>query len=194
MVSAALAWLALTGVHAGAQATVSSTTSSTTPSTTPSFDDLVAAADTVFLGRVVDSRPFWDEGSWGRAIVTRVVIAVDRVYKGSPATQVSLEFLGGTLDGLTLSVDALPTFRPGDRDVLFVSSAARQVNPIVGSTVGRVRVVRDDRGLETVAAFDGTRISTTAQILQPRAAAATTQAMSLQELERQIALSLRGSR
>lgn len=157
-----------------------------------SFEELVTDADVIFLGRVVDSRPYWDEGPWGRAIVTRVVFAVERIYKGSPMTQTSLEFTGGTIGDTTLKVEAMPTFKEGDRDVLFAKSGARLVNPIVGAPFGRFRVVRDSRGLDLVTAFNGNRFATTDRIGQPQTA--TPQAMSLQEFEHQIAQVLKRSR
>ena len=182
MVAAVLALIGL--LHVGVGAIVMPLT----------FGELVANADTIFLGRAVDSWSYWEENQSGRVILTRVVFAVDRVFKGPPTIQTSLEFLGGTIGDTTLKVKTMPIFVRGNRNVLFVRSAVRSVNPIVGVTFGRFRVVTDGRGLDTVRAFDGSGFSTIAQIGQPRAST-TAQPMSLQEFELQIARALeRGQR
>lgn len=100
--------------------------------------------------------------------------------------QTSLEFMGGTIGETTLKVEAMPSFDPGDRDVLFVRSAARSVNPMVGGVFGRFRVLTDGRGLDSVRAFDGSPFTSTTQIGQPRAKTAA-RSMTLKEFEFYIA-------
>ena len=122
----------------------------------PTFDELVARAESVFLGRVVALRSTWVDSRAGRAIVTDVTFAIERTVKGTVYAERSLEFLGGTIGDDTLRVSGMPEFHVGDRDVLFVSETGRPVSPLVGFMYGRFRVVRDARtGTELVRTHDG---------------------------------------
>jgi hypothetical protein len=148
------------------------------------LDELTAAADTIFLGRVADLRSDWDDTRDGRVIVTRVTFAVERVYKGSPALQTSLEFLGGVIGDIALKVEAMPDFTVGEHDVLFVRDNVRAVNPIVGVTSGRFRVVTDTTGRRNVTAVDAAGVAALPRLLRPGALQETS--ASLQEFERHL--------
>ena len=122
----------------------------------PTFDELVARAESVFLGRAVALRSTWVDSRAGRAIVTDVTFAIERTVKGTVYAERSLEFLGGTIGDDTLRVSGMPEFHVGDRDVLFVSETGRPISPLVGFTYGRFRVVRDTRtGTDLVRTHDG---------------------------------------
>ena len=122
----------------------------------PTFDELVARAESVFLGRAVALRSTWVDSRAGRAIVTDVTFAIERTLKGTVYAERSLEFLGGTVGDDTLRVSGMPEFHVGDRDVLFVSETGRPISPLVGFTYGRFRVVRDSRtGTDLVRTHDG---------------------------------------
>jgi hypothetical protein len=132
------------------------------------FDELLAGAEEVFVGQVVDLRSNWEETRSGRAIVTLVTFRVDRVLKGRLGPQTALEFLGGTIGEDTFEVAGVPRFRLGDRDVLFVSGAVRAVSPIVGMMQGRFRVIRDpDRGVDMVRTYGGDAIASLDEIGRP---------------------------
>jgi len=133
-----------------------SRTAAPTSVVAPTFDELVARAESVFLGRVVALRSTWVDSRAGRAIVTDVTFAIERTVKGTVYAERSLEFLGGTIGDDTLRVSGMPEFHVGDRDVLFVSETGRPVSPLVGFMYGRFRVVRDARtGTELVRTHDG---------------------------------------
>ncbi len=122
----------------------------------PTFDDLVARAETIFVGRVVDLRAVPISTRRGRTIVTDVTFTVEQTLKGSPLAQRLLEFLGGTVGEDTLRVIGMPVFHVGDRDVLFVAEAGRPVSPIVGFMYGRFRIVTDPRsGVDIIRTHDG---------------------------------------
>jgi hypothetical protein len=122
----------------------------------PTFDELVARAESVFVGRVVTQRSTWIESRAGRAIVTDVTFAIERTIKGPVYAERSLEFLGGTVGDDTLQVSGMPVFHAGDRDVLFVSDSRRPASPLVGFMYGRFPIVRDARsGVEVVRTHDG---------------------------------------
>ena len=154
------------------------------------FEEVVAGAETIFLGRFADSRAFWEESQSGRLIVTRVVFAVERVYKGPPMIQTSLDLLGGTIGDMTMRVEGVPTFHRGDRDVLFVRPTTRALNSLVGGESGRFRVERDERGQDAIRPLNSIPLPRLLGFRQPQATGPTG-AMSLQELEVSIAQALK---
>jgi hypothetical protein len=129
----------------------------------PSFDALVSRANTIFVGEVMDERAAWISTPQGRAIKTYVTFRVEDVWKGAAGVVTQLEFLGGTIGETTMEVVGMPTFRLGQRDVLFVSGA-RAVSPLVGFMHGRMRVERDHAGVDRVRTHDGRSLGSTAQI------------------------------
>ncbi len=108
-----------------------------------SFEQIVARAETIFLGEVVSRRSDWEAGPAGKSIITTVTFKVHRVLKGPPAVERQLTFLGGTIGTLEMSVAGVPQFRVGDRDVLFVTADTHAVSPIAGFSQGRFRLVGD---------------------------------------------------
>jgi hypothetical protein len=123
------------------------------------FDQLVQQADAVFIGEVVDVRSSWNETRDGRSIVTQVTFDVTRVLKGTRGLRTQLTFQGGRIGDVTQEVSGMPTFRIGDRDVLFVSPDRNAVSPIVGFWQGRFRIIRDAAtGEAQVRSHDGSAI------------------------------------
>jgi hypothetical protein len=130
----------------------------------PTFEQLVAGADLVFEGRVVDVRSQFETSGGGQAITTKVSFSVMKLLKGSSPAIAVLDFLGGTVGNRTYVVDGIPRFSIGDRDVLFVNTTRRFVSPLVGFSHGRFRVAADPAGgQDRVYRFDGVPV-TVAQI------------------------------
>jgi hypothetical protein len=143
----------------------------------PTFDQLVAEAQTVFVGEVMNVRAEWEATPSGRAIVTLVTFRVEDVWKGNVGAVTQLEFLGGEIGEIGMKVEGMPVFRLGQRDVLFVGSAVRTVSPLVGFMHGRMRVERDtvsgiDRAAPSLASITPMRLSDLASAVRSRAAAA----------------------
>lgn len=121
------------------------------------FDDLVARADVIFVGDVVDVRPYTLHVG-GRTIVkTRVTFRVDDPLFGTTSLVEVLDFLGGETADLGLRIDGMPRFAIGDRRVLFVKRG-RSINPIVGFTQGLMKVTRDANGIDRVLSLEGAPI------------------------------------
>ena len=111
---------------------------------------------------------------------------MENVWKGNLGAVTQLEFLGGTIGEVGMKVEGMPTFRLGQRDVLFVSSEVRSVSPLVGFMHGRMRVERDTvSGVDRVRTYDGRALGSVAQIGPQRAAPslASITPMRLTELE-----------
>jgi hypothetical protein len=118
------------------------------------FPDLVARADVVFVGDVIDVRAFPVQGREGTSIRTRVTFTVvDRVSL-TAATVETLEFSGGEWGGIGMRIAGMPRFSRGDRHLVF-ARRERSINPIVGFTQGLLRVVRDGAGIDRVVTNDG---------------------------------------
>lgn len=123
---------------------------------TLSFNDLVSRADVIFVGEVVDVRAFAIANGRNTAIKTRAVFDVTESLLGAGTTE-ALEFLGGELNGVELTVAGMPRFQRGDRRVVFARRGP-SINPIVGFTQGLLRIAPDQRGVERVLAADGTAL------------------------------------
>jgi hypothetical protein len=107
----------------------------------PSFPELVGEAQSIVEGRVAAQHCEWVDTPQGRAIMTFVTFDVTRTLKGPPQKQIVLRLLGGELDGEGLRVDGVPRFKPGDREILFVTGNGTRFCPLVGMMHGRYHIV-----------------------------------------------------
>ncbi len=131
----------------------------------PTFDQLVAEAQTIFVGEVISQRSVMDTSSQGRTIHTIVTFRVEDVWKGTVGAMTQLQFLGGTVGDLTLQVAGMPNFVNGQRSVLFVAGTAKSISPLVGLSYGRFRVERGTAdGIDRVRTNDGRALGTLTEI------------------------------
>lgn len=119
----------------------------------PTLDELTAEAAAIYIGEVVEVGTHRLDARDGPKVVTDVVFRVERTLKGDPRTLVRLEFLGGTLGETRVWIPGMPRFRPGDRDVLFLSRSAGRLSPLVGLAEGRFRLSRDPRTGEELVSY-----------------------------------------
>jgi hypothetical protein len=104
------------------------------------FPDLVARADQIVIGTVTDIHE--EQGRSGTPF-TLVTFSDLTVLKGDVGSALTLRFYGGHTGDAVVSVPDMPTFAPGERDVLFVAGNNRDVCPLVGVWQGRFHVRRD---------------------------------------------------
>lgn len=152
----------------------------------PSFDALVSGASTIFVGEVMNIRADWEITTQGRAIVTRVTFRVEDVWKGNLGAVTQLQFMGGEIGDLGMKVHGMPSFRMGQRDVLFVSSEPKRISPLVGLMYGRMGVERDSvTSVDRVRTHDGRALGSVAQVGPQRAgpASGSITPMRLSDLE-----------
>lgn len=136
----------------------------------PSFAKLVGEADAIYRGRVtsVEARRVERRDGEGSVIKTFVTFAVERVLKGPERTEVTLEFLGGTVGDETMSVSGMPKFNLGAREIVFVQKNGVQFCPLVGLMHGRYRVLRDEAtAREHIARDNGMPLTDTAEVELP---------------------------
>jgi hypothetical protein len=110
----------------------------------PSFDELVDQAQLIFQGTVADVHCEWAGEGAQRAIVSYVTFRVEDPIKGEPGgATYTMRMLGGTIGNETMGIADAPTFKPGDRDIVFVENNGSQFIPLVGIMYGRFRVQAD---------------------------------------------------
>ena len=149
----------------------------------PTFDELVNEAELIFQGAVTDVRSQWVGEGTERRIVSDVTFQVEEALKGAPGESYTIRMLGGTVDGQTLRVSDAPTFKVGDRDILFVENNGRQFIPLVGIMHGRFHVQQEQDGKESVARDNGAPLSDLAKLGKEEKAASSGRALSTAEFK-----------
>lgn len=109
-ISASALLLAIQAVPASAQP----------PSSVP---DRVRGSERVVVATVEDVKSAWKTNEHGdQLIVSTVQLRVEEALKGKSEPAVSMELLGGTVDGITLEVSSLPKLTRGERGVFFLEA------------------------------------------------------------------------
>lgn len=116
--------------------------------------ELVAASQAVVVGQVVGARSFWNEDA--TAILTEAVVRVDETVAGAAPRFVTVRTFGGTVGSLRIEAHGFPTFREGQRMVLFLDGVDATAE-VVGYQQGQYRIVtRASDGIDVaVPAVDG---------------------------------------
>jgi hypothetical protein len=135
----------------------------------PTFPELVDEADAIYRARVTAVAARRVPAPDGTPVIkTFVTFAIERTLKGPDRPDLTLEFLGGTVDGETLVVSGMPRFSAGSVDYVFVQRNGLQFCPLVAVMHGRYRIKRDDAAASTYVARDnGTPLTDLAQISLP---------------------------
>lgn len=112
------------------------------------LDDLTVESSSVVYGKIVASRTEWDSRhTW---IFTVYTVQPIEYLKGNLGTAFELSELGGELDGLSMSVPAVPSFTVGQEAVLFVWTSPQGQHQVTGFEQGALTVQRDPRtGVKT---------------------------------------------
>ena len=147
------------------------------------FDQLTAQADRIFIGTVTAANPTMTVRG---AIVTDFVFSEVEDVKGASgdATQ-SVRMIGGTLGTRTLAVPGAPTFRIGERYLVFVQGNGRVMFPTLGGPQGIYRMRVDSQKSRTeVLDYAGnpvTSLPTRGATSRPKAATGITSYAAQQE-------------
>ena len=91
--------------------------------------------------------------------------------------------LGGTVDGQTLRVSDAPTFKVGDRDILFVEHNGTQFIPLVGIMHGRFHVQLEQDGGESIARDNGAPLTDLARLGKEEQTSSSGKALSTAEFK-----------
>jgi len=122
------------------------------------FNDLVTQADVIFVGNVVDVRPYTVQTRERTIVKTRVTFSVSDPLYGTSSIVEVFDFLGGETEELGMRVAGMPTFAVGDRRVVF-ARRDRSINPIVGFTQGLMKVTRDAGGVDRALTIEGASVA-----------------------------------
>jgi len=97
------------------------------------LEERAQGASQIVVATVTSVTPRWDVNAYGdRLIISRLSLRVDETLKGVAAAAVSMDLEGGTLDGLTLRVSALPALELGERAVFFLNARTGGLNAGTG--------------------------------------------------------------
>jgi hypothetical protein len=89
------------------------------------IQERATGAERVVLASVEDVTSDYQTNEFGdRLIVSHARLRIEEALKGS-AEPITIDYEGGTVDGITMHVSSLPVLRPGERAVFFVARGAR---------------------------------------------------------------------
>jgi hypothetical protein len=114
-----------------------------------SIAELAAQSRLVVLGRTMATGSDWNPAR--TMILTRVDLAIDEVLKGSaPGATLTIHELGGQVGDVASVVAEAASFVPGERVLLFLTSAADGRLHVVGLYQGKFSVERTATGEDVV--------------------------------------------
>lgn len=103
--------------------------------------DLQGEADAILVGRVGEIGSHWSAD--GHSIETDATLSVERILQGDPATAIVLTLPGGRVGELQVLVGGMPSFRAGERSLLFLRAAADGSYGIAGGYQGKFGISSD---------------------------------------------------
>lgn len=107
------------------------------------FAEVVAGADVIVSGRVVDVRSQLTEA---RSIESFITVAVSNTLKGEPNRTVTFRVPNGTVGRYRRITMGAPEFVEGDRVVLFLRARAPGIPTLFGLSQGVYRVASTESG------------------------------------------------
>ena len=114
----------------------------------PSLDELVARADTIVAGEVLDMRSSWSADR--REIFTTVTLRPDRRFKGGGRSLIRFRIPGGTVADSKLIVTHSPVFRIGEHALVFLAGDSGRLPRVVAGEAGKRHVRIGEDGEETI--------------------------------------------
>jgi hypothetical protein len=132
-----------------------------------SFPEVVDSAELIFEGHV---RKVESIQTGPRSIHTRVTFEIISVIKGTyPDTEISLQFLGGEVDGRRLVVQGMQMPAQGDNGIFFVESLQDTlIHPLVGWSQGHFLLETDANGETRVLSAEHAPVTGIALAVEPQ--------------------------
>ena len=106
--------------------------------------ELVQKSAAVVEGEVLQVHSFWD--SKGRMMITEAVVKVSDSVVGNIGSALVVRTYGGTVEGYTVEAHGFPTFKRGERVLLFLEPERQGAHHVTGYQLGQYRIVRDKKG------------------------------------------------
>jgi hypothetical protein len=108
--------------------------------------ELVAHSSTVVQGRVVSVDSYWNDDH--TVIVTEAVVEVEKTVVGHSPRFVTLRTAGGTVGDYTIVAHGFPTFKEGERSLLFLGNRTDEAFRVTGYQLGHYRIHTNRLGVE----------------------------------------------
>ena len=112
------------------------------------FDQLTARAEQIFVGTVTAANP--TRTARGMIVTDFVFTNLEGVKGEVAAKATSLRMAGGTVGRQTLTIPGAPTFRVGERYLVFVEGNGKVLFPTLGGPQGIFRMKYDAEKSRTV--------------------------------------------
>ncbi len=108
--------------------------------------DLVRDASAIVEGRVISTSSFWNET--GQVIVTEAVFQVEEKLVGNVGSVIVVRTFGGQVGNFAVEASGFPTFRKGERQLLFLEAEKGGHTRVLGYQQGQFRIERNASGTE----------------------------------------------
>jgi len=132
-----------------------------------SDQQLVAQSDAIVVGKVLETFSYWNDEH--TMIYTEAVINVQRVVVGEAPALINVRTAGGVVGSYKVEATGFPTFREGQRQLLFVHRSDAGVVELTGYRQGQFYVQKTAEGREmAVPAVHNVRLLTRTGELAPR--------------------------
>ena len=113
--------------------------SGTVTGSPPSLRELTRMADVIVIGEVVHTQSEWNASR--TVIWTRIQVGIEEGLKGSAkGERLNFSQMGGQIGDIAASVGGTPSFREGERVLLFLSTRADKSLGIVGIFHGKFTI------------------------------------------------------
>lgn len=107
---------------------------------------LVKGSAAVIEGEVLQVHSYWD--SKGRMMITDAIVRVTDSVVGNIGSAVVVRTFGGTVEGYTVEAHGFPTFRRGERLLLYLEAERAGTHRVTGYQLGQYRIVTDKSGVD----------------------------------------------
>lgn len=105
--------------------------------------ELTAKSDKVVVGTVQEMRTRWTTNQWGdELIVTDVAVAVEETLKGVGSNAITATIEGGRVGEVELVSTHMPTFKVGEKVVLFLVGNDNELT-VYSGLQGKLSVAED---------------------------------------------------
>ncbi|MDY7000375.1 MAG: hypothetical protein SVS15_01170 [Thermodesulfobacteriota bacterium] len=112
-------------------------------------EKLAKLSDLIVIGEVDNVECYWSEDK--SVIITKGNVAIKEIIEGiSFHKNITVEYIGGEIDGVGLGVSDMPSLKKGEKVMLFLKSGASKINSaeqtyhIVGSSQGKYTINEHD--------------------------------------------------
>ena len=132
-----------------------------------SDQELVTQSDAIVVGEVLETFSYWNDEH--TMIFTEAVVNVQRVVTGDAPALINVRTAGGVVGSYKVEASGFPTFRKGQRQVLFVHRSAAGALELTGYRQGQYYVQKTAEGREmAVPALRNVRLLTRSGEVAPR--------------------------